>query len=385
MSFNLNWLQLIPISLYNKDSSTYFCAVNIKNNPIQARLITYCCRLLFVIIGFTFSACTKPLPSEEGRKHLKAFDNEMVQLANRISKTEGFKAFISLSQLPDPPTPFMSKNIESAYDFNASKGLYHLNSEADSFEKITKSDVVELVYPFDSRFDSLASFVLSEYSESSTALDMAFPEKLEASIRAGNTTLFTAHYSARFEHDFPAEMDMEILFANFSIKMTLNTTFRRPEASVNITFEVAEKGEKKLSTKLTSKVQLTDDALIFNDKTIYLSAYPLQMHFKSDQDFSNPEVENFIETFNKHTQIKISNLKGNLIGQVFLAQIQGRDRLNPMIRYADGETESLEDMLLIFQKILNMKIIILDKSARIKQAKSNSESRTPLMVSGIIE
>lgn len=341
--------------------------------------------MLLLFIAFLCSTCKQALAPEEGRKHLRAFDNEVIQLASRIGKTEAFRALIRLSEISELPIPFMNANYVSGYNFNTNKGVYIVKSRTGNIEKQAESNMVELIYPFDSKWDSLASFTLMDYAETQTALQMIFPRKLEAKITAGEKTLFTAHLSAAYKHDLPAEMDVELLFANFKIKMLLNTTFKSSYAVLNLEFQLEENGEKKFSTSLTSNVKTVDNTLFYNNIDISLTAFPIRLTYRSDQDFLNSEPGNFIEIFNYHTQIDISSLNGNQIGQVFLAQIQGRDRINPMIHYPDGSVENLEDILFVLQKLLNMKMFILDELVGNQLHNHALEARPPLMAFGVVE
>ncbi|MBZ0241853.1 MAG: hypothetical protein K8F24_01440 [Bacteroidales bacterium] len=318
---------------------------------------------LLLFIAFLFTTCKRALPPEEGRKHLKAFDSEVIQLASRIGKTEAFRALLRLSEIHELPIPFMNAKYVNGYDFNTNKGVYSVKSRKANIVKQAESNMVELVYPFDSKWDSLAIFTLMDYAETQTALQMIFPQKFEAKITAGEKTLFTAHLSATYKHGMPADMDVVLLFAGFKIKMLLNTTFKSSYAVLNLEFELEENGARKLSTSLTSNVKTVNNSLVYDNIDVSLTAFPIRLRYQSDQDFLNTEAKHFIETYNKHTQIDISSPNGNRIGQVFLAQLQGRDRINPMIHYADGSVENLEDMLFILQKLLNMKMFILDDLA----------------------
>lgn len=313
------------------------------------------------VIAYLFFGCSKPLPPEEGHKYLRAFDNEMIQLASRIGKTEAFGALIQLAELPNPPIPFMSENGINGYDFNGKKGYYHFNTATGAFEKHWQyNDEVELIYPFNSKHDSLVVFTLSDYSETKTALQMIFPQQQEAKIKAGNKTLFTANLSATFEHDFPAEMEVEILFATFRISILLHTSFRRSNAILNIKFDLEESGEKKFNTTLSAKVTNSNNTLKYSDVKFIMTAFPIRINYHSSEDFSNSGAEHFIEAFNNNTKVYIATPDDKKIGQVFLAQVYGRDRLNPMIRYHDGTVEHLEDMLFTLRKLLNMKMFIID-------------------------
>ncbi len=122
--------------------------------------------VVLLLITFLFSTCKQALTPEEGRKHLRAFDNEMIQLISRMGKTDAFRAFVKLSVADNPPIPYLNNNSAAAYDFDANRGVYQLNDSSRIFERLTESKAVELIYPVDTKWDSMANFTLTDYAES---------------------------------------------------------------------------------------------------------------------------------------------------------------------------------------------------------------------------
>ncbi len=128
-----------------------------------------------------------------------------------------------------------------------------------------------------------------------------------------------------------------------------------------------------------------NNVLYYSNLDISLKAFPIQLTYQSDQDFLSTNPGNFIATFNKHTQCHFSSFDDNYIGQVFLAPMPGRDRINPMIRYPDGSMENLEELLFVVQKLLNMKMFILDGLAHTQLSKQGLEARPTLMAFCVVE
>ncbi len=97
------------------------------NKSGKVGLLYYGKWVVLLLITFLFSTCKQALPPEEGRKHLRAFDNELIQLISRMGKTDAFRALVKLSAADNPPIPYLNNNSAAAYDFDANRGAYHLN------------------------------------------------------------------------------------------------------------------------------------------------------------------------------------------------------------------------------------------------------------------
>ena len=64
----------------------------------------------FIFIGlllvFLFSSCRNKLSKEQGEKHLKAFDSELITMMKQLSETNAFNAFDFLLSYNNLPLPF---------------------------------------------------------------------------------------------------------------------------------------------------------------------------------------------------------------------------------------------------------------------------------------
>ncbi len=302
--------------------------------------------------------------NDEGRKHLRAFDNEFIQLFSRISETEASRAIQALSHLPNLPLPLMlaneldEKTGLQAYSFQNAKGIYDYMPVNSMFKKTDKSDSVCIFFPFKTKRDSLAQFILSEYAESPTGLQMMFPQIYKAIIVTNGQKLADISFKGVVKHELPADAELFVLFSNFQVKVTMNTTFKKSHGTIKMNFQIIENSKILLKGQIITDVMITEDkTLVYNDKTIECEVFPLKIRFKSNQNYSSQEPGKFIEDFNNGASFEISTFKGEKVGDIFLVSLPGRDRINLQIRYADGYTEDLEDLLLSVRKILNFKLV----------------------------
>ena len=322
--------------------------------------------LIFIIITISLASCSKSLSREEGQKYLRAFDNEFIQMATRISKTDAAGSMQALSVLPDVPLPFLIKNERDitsgleVYNFEKEKGKYLFSKEKTILDKVGESDSVCVTFPFKSKNDSLTQFILKQYSESPTSLQMMFPEAIEASIVAKNNVLANISYRAILKHDLPADAEMDISFSDFQINISLETSFQKSHGTITVKLKVMEDNKTMLSGNIVTEVKVTpDNTLVYNDKSMEFEIFPVKICFQSNQDFTNSKADRFIENFNEKSVFTIYTHSGEKIGDVFLARIDGRDRLNMQVRYNDGYVENLEDILLSVRKILNFKLVYM--------------------------
>jgi hypothetical protein len=322
--------------------------------------------LVFILLAISLIACSKSLSREEGQKYLRAFDNEFIQLATRINKTDAAGSMQTLSVLPDVPLPFLLKNERDitsgleVYNFEKAKGKYLFLKEKTMLDKVGESDSVCVAFPYKSKNDSLAQFILKQYTESPTSLQMMFPEVIEASIVAKNKVLADISYRAILKHDLPADAEMDISFSNFQINISLETSFQKSHGTITVKIKVVEDNKPMLTGNIVTEVKVTPDkTLVYNDKSMEFEIFPVKICFQSDQDFTNSKADHFIENFNEKSVFTIYTHSGDKIGDLFLARIKGRDRLNLQIRYSDGYVENLEDILLSVRKILNFKLVYM--------------------------
>ncbi|PKP53092.1 MAG: hypothetical protein CVT92_05845 [Bacteroidetes bacterium HGW-Bacteroidetes-1] len=321
-----------------------------------------------LILTFLFNACSPPLPKEESQKHLRAFDNEMIQLFNRVGNTEAMRSLISLYKINEVPLPLFSfTGVDTitgyqTYDFQKSKGVYYFQADLNRLVKRGESDSVIILFPFKSRYDSLIRFVLSDYGETSTALQMMFPERLHATLYAGSTMLLKMNFQATIKHGMPAKILWHLVFADYNLRLSMKTRFMRTKGVTKVSLVMKESNKPVLNGDITTEVIVTDNnTLVFNKKKIDVEVYPIKIRLQSDYSFLEGKPSDFFSEFNRNSSFKIYNKSNRLMGDIKFTRLDGLDRVNLMFIYPDGSVENLEDMLLVARTILNMKIVNTNK------------------------
>jgi hypothetical protein len=321
---------------------------------------------LIIVSGmwFCLTACTSSLPKDESIKHLKAFDAESLQLANKIGQSESVKALLALRQLTRLPLPMQSASSQQKTDaspyfsLDKNRGFY-VYYGTDSYSKTLNdsSQAIIIRYPFSSRLDSMATFVLSAYSEETTAFEMTMPTLVQAEVKVAEHTIASLDFKAEMQHQMPQQAKLNFSFSGFSISCTLRTKFHSDYATIYIDYKLTDQQSVKLEGKVQSDVYLSEQkSLMFSNLQIEAQVFPVAIHFTADDQFSSQHQLDFPTYFNEHARFYFTDTEGNKLGDVLFMKVPGVDRISLSIRFSDGSEQNLEDLLLLVKNILNVKI-----------------------------
>ncbi|MBS4059893.1 MAG: hypothetical protein KG029_05805 [Bacteroidetes bacterium] len=321
--------------------------------------------LAVLLISQLFS-CNPSMSSEEGRKHLKALDNELIQISTRLSKADAFKGLVELGKIQNLPLPFKqtpaidSLNEAAPFDFNLHKGLYNVDSKTRTACLERPSDSLIVYFPFQTSFDTLATFILTEYEESETALEMLFPVRMKAKLIAGEVEFFNIDFFATIEHGFPSRADLKMTFGYFFLEGRMKTSFGKKTSSTEVELRLSEDDKTIIKGAMFSEIKISPDkTLIFNNKRTDFFVYPVNINFRSGFDFSEIDHASIVKDFNQATTFKITDKNKRKIGDIYLEETMKKDRIIMMIRYADNTEDDLEDVMIFIKRLLNIKFVSL--------------------------
>jgi hypothetical protein len=319
---------------------------------------------LAALIVSRFFSCNPSMTSEEGRKHLKALDNELIQISVRMSKSEAFKGLIELGKIPNLPLPFKlilpvdSIKEAAAFDFSVHKGVYDVDSKTGIARLNRPSDSLIVHFPFQTSYDTIATFILTEYEESETALQMLFPVSMKAKLIAGDVEFLNIDFFATLEHGFPSTMDLKMTFGYFCLEGKMKTSFGKKASSTEVDLKLSEENNTIINGAIFSEIKISPDkTLIFNNKRTDFFVYPVEIKFRSGFDFSETNPASIINDFNQATIFKVSDINNRKIGDIYLAEALKKDRVKMMIRYNDNSEDDLEDVMIFIKRLLNIKFV----------------------------
>lgn len=315
--------------------------------------------LLFVF------GCQKKPDKEASEKLLRAFDFELLQQTNQLMQSKAVTSLTPFFTLPGAPLPMLSSNVSDSismlngYDLEKAKGEYVFSraSRGWDFKDSAKAAMpLKLTYLNDN--DSLVHLFVKEYSEAPIELQMFFPTRLKAELYAGSNRLMTIEYCAEVKNRFPASADLHISLTKYEIVLHLKTKFKsRSSAELKIDLSIMEAHKQTLKLSLKSDVSMgQNNVLTYNKLKLFIEAFPLIVKLNSDFDFAQLGDGDFFEEWNKKTKAEILNDKNQQLGTFHLIRNKPRDRAGLLIEYNDGSFQSLEEIMLVVQKVLDTKI-----------------------------
>jgi|GEM_PF-3047728 len=329
-----------------------------KTCSIAEQIVCYLVLLLMT------AACSRPLPEQEAKKFLRAFDNEVMQLAGRMQKTPASQAMWQLLSLKKAPLPSMlsanpnQKGSSKPFDFNENKGLYSYNAIGKAFVKTVQSDSIIIDFPYLSEHDTMARFVVTDYAEEATSLQLLYPIRIQAFLIIGNKVVMTLHHQGSVGHGVPVSGQMTVDFSEFSLRSVFKNKLFRGYGKVTIDVSLWSFEKQILQSVIQSKITVgADNSLVYNTLDMDIKMYPIQMKLFIDREAMDRNTKQFNEDFNRHSTIKLYTLNSNqFIGDIRLMDKIHSDKLNPAIVYNNHSFEFLEDFLLSIQKIMNVKM-----------------------------
>lgn len=325
----------------------------------------FCYFLCFLSVFLVVLAgCNRPLPEQEAKKYLRAFDNELIHFVGKIGETKAYRAMWKLFSLKNAPLPYIfstskSKNENCGqFEFNKVKGVYRYDEICGSFVRTESCDSIVIDFPFRSEHDTMARFVITDYSEGLTLLQMMYPTRFNAYLKIGNRVMLSVHHDGSISHGVPVSGELKIGLPGFSIQTRLQTKLFRSYGMLKLDLSLWEDSKEIMTWITQSKVTFAaDNTLVYNNVKMDLKMYPVRVKMSIDYQSINPRTTDFVDDFNQNSEIALFTLSHNrLIGNVKLIDRVQSDKLNVAVVYDDKSYELLEGFLLSASKILNIKI-----------------------------
>jgi hypothetical protein len=320
--------------------------------------------LLFLIQSaiFLLSACKQPLPKEDAEKHLRAFDNELISLMNSFQRTRSFSILQEILVVENVPVPFTAHKSENhggtkKFDFNLLRGIYDFDSITGMFNLNSSSDSIIINYPGKVKGGQQIRLVITDYREEPSSSSLMFPTLINAFMYAGNREIARIIHFARVEHQLPVEAQTRIIFENYYLELDLTSRLRRKHANAVLEIMAGRDSEELFKCNVWSKLGFNEQGSIFlRSFQSKISAFPVFIHARVDNDAINSNAIDFIDEFNRHSQIEVFKLSDKRkLGNIMLKAKDSSDKLDYAFYYEDGSFIFLEDLLLTVEKILNIK------------------------------
>lgn len=308
------------------------------------------------------SACTQTMSKKDAEKSLKAFDNEIITLYQQILDSEGYKCFKALSafhNLPFPVLSFVQSDFDSdksAFSFSNTKGIYQYSSEQETAVYLGESDSILFYFPYRSEHDSMALFVLAKYAEEGTKWGTSFPVEAEMQIKIQNHTIFELKTNGKVKYNIPVAASTSIKMGNalFDIQYKSRLNKRRGRFYLDALVFNNDKKIGDFNACLTYNVSKPTEEL--EKVKLNIEVFPLKVDVHVNSHKMNELKNDYIDAINELSQTNIkSQLNGKSLGTIKLRNRDKEHRINHVIIFEDETLAYLEDIMLSYKHIMNLR------------------------------
>jgi hypothetical protein len=309
---------------------------------------------------------------EKAKTEITSFNNEAAGDLQDLADTEGMDAMEDFFNLVDQDDPFgriasdkgkartffREKGREfrrvftpasrlngkalndEPFDFEENKGVYVWDAQQQIFVLESEANVVEIHFPTEGSETNNAVLTLSEYEEQLIEDEFDYyyePTRISASLSVDENEAASLEFTVEYdESGFPTTADVELTVTPFSATLTFD------ESSANqssVSFSLLKNQTVLAATSIVAKYSdssKSEESL----STIegYVQFKNLKLQGVVDYQAANAEEVNWEEV------VQLEMYSGSdKIGDVIFATENEEDIA--YIRYADGSTEKLEDVM----------------------------------------
>jgi hypothetical protein len=329
--------------------------------------------LLTVLLGVV--SCGDDEAGRASKDEVKAaFESANDQISsdlNTFSNSSGYEAMNQLSILTDESNPFGRKssrkreqvienlkagvyairgivkhstahartNGDEPFNFNANKGVYEWDPETETFVFADESEIIEIWFPTEGSATNNAEFRMSAYEEQATpdGDEPYSPTLIKASIFVDDTKELELDAEVEYGNDDqPVKGDIYYFVNPFALEISFDDTKTK---SSSFSESLSKSGKVLIGFGATVNFQdASKDESSINSASGYVQLADLKFvaSAKATQS-SSGDINDFVTI-----TIKVKNKVG---GKIILEQDEMTGEIVAFVKFNDGTTEPLEDLL----------------------------------------
>jgi hypothetical protein len=244
------------------------------------------------------------------------------------------------------PKSLNGRTQQEAFVFDNNKGVYTWDAGGSIFTKTGESTIISILFPTEGSLTNNAELQITAYAEKEFYDDdmqeyYYNPEILKAAIFVNDTKIASLDYNVTWSDDgFPAAADVTVFVSPF----TANVSFGGTATTSTLTTSL-KKGDKILvATSVTAKfANETKDGENLNSLDGYVQLENLKVQGSVDVKELDSSVSGDPNDY-VHLSFYADNKKAGDV--IFVNElVDGDEEYVAYIKYNDGTTEKLEDVL----------------------------------------
>ncbi|MBS4012354.1 MAG: hypothetical protein KGZ97_01160 [Bacteroidetes bacterium] len=313
-------------------------------------------------LGLFLFSCTNQMDKDEALSHLKAFDNEIIRLHDKLVETRPYLALKKLKTINNIPLPFFLTNQSEItdtieYNFTENKGIFEHNVECNMFEKKADSDSLVLLFKDAVNRNADVRLIVTEYDAKSTASNFNIPTSLKAEMYIGNQQAMEINHYAEVNYGMPLKIDFKGKFDEYNISIQMSTKLRKKSGKLQCEILISGSSGIILTWNVDANLGFEDDASYYINKLLMkVELFPVIIDINVYNKGIGRHSVDYVSDFNKNSRIKIySKTDGRTIGIVKLKTRPGSDKLDFVVYYKDGSYEYIDDFIISIRRIMSIK------------------------------
>ncbi len=309
---------------------------------------------------------------EDVRAAFQSANDQLSDDLNSFTNSSGYEAMNQLSVLTDEDNPFGRKSSrkreqvienlkagvyairgmvkrstanarisgDEPFNFNENKGVYEWNFQEEIFVRTDDSEVMEIWFPTEGSATNNAEFRMTAYEEELTpnGEELYSPTLIKASIFVDETKELELDAEVEYGNDDqPVKGDVYYFVNPFALEISFDDTESK---SSSFSESLSKSGKVLIGFGATVNFQEAskdDDAISSASGYIQLADIKFTVKIKAPDSSSSGDINDFVTI-----TIKV---KSNVGGRIILEQDGTTGELVPYVKYTDGSTEPLEDLL----------------------------------------
>lgn len=329
--------------------------------------------LITVLVGV--SSCGDDEAGKASKEEVKAaFEAANDQISddlNAFSNSSGYEAMNQLSVLTDESNPFGRKssrkreqvienlkagvyairgilkhsaanariNDDEPFNFNENKGIYEWDPQEEAFIYEGQAEIIEIRFPTEGSTTNNAEFRMTAYEEELTPNgdELYSPTVIKASIFVNETKELELDAEVQYGNDDqPVKGDIYYFVNPFALEISFDDT---KSTASTFSESLSKSGTILIGFGATVNFQnaLKDESSV-KSASAYLQLVDIKLVASAKMtESSSGDINDFVTI-----TIKVKNKTG---GRIMLEQDEITGEIIPYIKYTDGTTQPLEDLL----------------------------------------
>jgi len=332
--------------------------------------------LSFFLLGtaLILSSCGDDEPGKASKEEVKAAlqtANDQVSAdLNSFTTSSGYGAMNQLSGLTDQSNPFGRKSArkreqaienlkagvyafrgilnhatrqgrvssDEPFDFESNAGTYEWNFQEEIFVRTGDSEIIEISFPTEGSETNDAEFKMTAYEEIATPNgDEAYsPTVIMASIEVDGTKELELNAEVQYgDEDQPVKGDIYYFVNPFALEVSFDDT-KSKSTSFSETLSKSGKVLIGFGASVTFNDATKDESAV-SSASGYIQLLELKFVMSAKMSQTAEDINDIVKI-----TIKVKNKEG---GRIVLEQDATTGEYLPYIKYTDGSTELLSDVL----------------------------------------